>query len=167
LLNAPPPPPPPGVPGLEQTKVPKGASLRQQLEAHRANPTCASCHARLDPLGFALENFDAIGEWRTQDGDGPVDTAGSLPDGRKFDGPDGLKKILLGDRDAFTRCLTQKLLTYALGRGLEYYDEPTVRSIATHVAADNFRFSRLVLEITNSLPFRMRVPQRPTGVASK
>jgi hypothetical protein len=156
LLNAPPPPPPPGVANLDETRIGETATLRQQLEAHRTNPTCASCHARMDPLGFALENFDAIGRWRTEDGKLPVDSAGSLPDGRAVQGPDGLKAVLKNDRDAFTRCVTGKLLTYALGRGLEPYDQPAVRTIAERVAADDYRFSRLALEIANSLPFQMR-----------
>jgi Protein of unknown function (DUF1588)/Protein of unknown function (DUF1585)/Protein of unknown function (DUF1592) len=162
LLNAPPPPPPPDVPVLDETRVGQSVSLRQQLEAHRTNPTCASCHARMDPLGFALENFDAIGRWRTQDGSVPVDSAGSLPDGRTVAGPDGLKAVLNHDRDAFTRCVTAKLLTYALGRGLEPYDQRAVRTIAEHVAADDYRFSRLVLEIVSSLPFQMRRGDRRT-----
>jgi mono/diheme cytochrome c family protein len=156
LLNAPPPPPPPGVANLDETRLGETATLRQQLEAHRTNPTCASCHARMDPLGFALENFDAIGQWRTEDGKLPIDSAGSLPDGRAVQGPDGLKAVLKRDRDAFTRCVTGKLLTYALGRGLEPYDQPAVRTIADRVAAGDYRFSRLVFEIASSLPFQMR-----------
>lgn len=156
LLNAPPPPPPPGVPNLDEAKVGQTASLRRQLEAHRANPTCASCHARMDPLGFALENFDAVGAFRKQDGAFPVDSAGSLPDGRTFEGPEGLKRVLLGDRKAFTRCLTQKLLTYALGRGLERYDTPAVNRIVEQVEARDHRWSALVLGIVQSQPFQMR-----------
>ena len=156
ILNAPPPPPPPGVPNLDEGKVGTSASLRQQLEDHRKNSTCASCHARMDPLGFGLEKFDAIGAWRTMDGKFPVDDTGTLPDGRSFNGPDELKTILKADRDAFAQCLTEKLLTYGLGRGLERYDKPTVKKIAVNVAANNYRFSSLVLEIVNSLPFQMR-----------
>jgi mono/diheme cytochrome c family protein len=162
LLNAPPPPPPPNVPSLDETKIGATVSLRQQLEAHRANPTCASCHARIDPLGFALENFDAIGQWRTQDGDVAVDSTGELPDGRKVQGADGLKEILKSDRDAFTRCVTEKLLTYALGRGLEAQDQPVVRRTQARVAADGYRFSRLALEIAGSPPFQMRRGDRGT-----
>lgn len=156
LLNAPPPPPPGNVPSLDETKVGETVSLRQQLEAHRVNATCASCHARMDPLGFALENFDGIGQWRTQDGKLPVDNLGSLPDGRTVQGPDGLKAVLNNDRGAFTRCVTEKLLTYALGRGLEPYDQPAVRTIASRAAAGDYRFSRLVLAIASSPPFQMR-----------
>jgi hypothetical protein len=156
FLNTPPPPPLPNVPSLEETKVNPGASLRQQLEEHRKKPLCASCHARLDPLGFGLENFDAIGAWRTIDGKTPIDASGVLPDGRSFAGPQQLKAILKEDREAFTRCLATKLLTYALGRGLERYDIPTVQRIAEETAKDDYRFSRLVLGIATSLPFQQR-----------
>ncbi len=156
ILNAPPPPPPPDVPNLDETKIGQSLTVRQQLEEHRKNPTCASCHARLDPLGFGLEKFDAIGAWRTMDGKLPVDDSGELPDGRKFNGPEELRKIILADRDAFAQCLTEKLLIYGLGRGLERYDKPTVKKIAAQVAAHNYKFSSVVLEIVNSLPFQMR-----------
>jgi hypothetical protein len=156
LLAAPPPDPPAGVPRLDESTVGVDRSLRQQLEAHRTNATCAACHVRMDPLGFGLENFDAVGAWRTEDGKFPVDAAGALPDGRTFQGPVELKAVLRQDEDAFTRALTEKLLTYALGRGLERYDRPTVRSIARKVAASDHRFSVLVTEIAGSLPFQMR-----------
>jgi hypothetical protein len=160
ILNTPPPPPPPDVPILDEAAVGTSVSLRQQLEKHRTNATCASCHARMDPLGFGLENFDAIGAWRAEDGKLPIDASGSLPDGRSFQGPDGLKQILKADRAAFAGCLTEKLLTYALGRGLERYDRPVVKAIATRVAASQYRFSNLVLEIVNSLPFQMQRADR-------
>ncbi len=156
ILNAPPPAPPPGVPALDVSTVGTEASLRQQLEAHRKNPTCASCHARMDPLGFGLENFDAVGAWREGDGKFTIDSSGSLPDGRTFRGPDGLKTILQADRDAFAQCLTTKLLTYALGRGLEGYDRATVKEITHKLAANDYRFSNLVEEIVTSRPFQMR-----------
>lgn len=156
ILNAPPPPAPPGVPTLDESKIGEAASLRQQMEQHRTNPTCAACHARLDPLGFGLENFDAIGGWRTMDGKFPIDASGVLPDGRSFNGVGELKTILKADRDAFAEGVTDKLLTYALGRGLERYDRPTVRQIARRVAAKEFKFSSLVMEIVNSLPFQYR-----------
>jgi hypothetical protein len=156
LLNAPPPPPPPDVPNLDEAKVASSASLRLQLEEHRKNVTCASCHARMDPLGFGLENFDAIGAWRAQDGKQPIDASGTLPDGRSFTGAKELKAILQDDRNAFAECLTEKLLTYALGRGLERYDKPTVKKISSRLANSNYRFSSLVLEIVNSMPFQMR-----------
>ena len=156
VLNAPPPPPPPGVDNLDEEQVGSAASLREQLEAHRDDPVCASCHRRMDPLGFGLENFDAVGAWRTEDGELPVDASGVLPDGRSFSGPAQLKAILGGEREAFARAIASKLLTYALGRGLEPYDQRTVRRIARRLPAHDYRFSGLVLEIVNSTPFRMR-----------
>ena len=156
ILNAPPPPPLPDVPNLDESKIGSAASLRQQLEAHRQNATCASCHTRMDPLGFGLENFDAIGAWRTQDGKFPIDASGMLPDGRSFIGPNELKAILKADRNAFAEGLTEKLLIYAVGRGLESYDKATVKQIVTRLAAEDYRFSRLVVEIASSVPFQMR-----------
>jgi hypothetical protein len=156
LLNAPPPPPPPGVDNIDEEKVGSASSLREQLEAHRKNAICAACHRRMDPLGFGLENFDAIGAWRTQDGKFPVDATGTLPDGRTFSGPIELKHILKVEREAFAKAVTSKLLTYALGRGLEAYDRRTIRTIARRLPADDYRFSSLVLEIVNSAPFQMR-----------
>jgi uncharacterized protein DUF1592/uncharacterized protein DUF1588/uncharacterized protein DUF1587/uncharacterized protein DUF1595/uncharacterized protein DUF1585/cytochrome c len=154
ILNAPPPTPPPDVPNLDESRIGSAASLRQQLEAHRQNATCASCHARMDPLGFGLENFDAIGAWRTQDGKFPIDASGMLPDGRTFKGPVQLKAILKEDRSAFAEGVTENLLIYALGRGLESYDRPTVKQIVGRLAAGNYRFSTLVIEIAGSLPFQ-------------
>ena len=121
------------------------ASMRQQMEEHRKNATCASCHSRMDPLGFGLENFNAIGEWRTQDGKFPIDASGQLPDGRKFKGAADLKTILRQDHQAFGQGLTEKMLTYALGRGLERYDRRTVKQIASKVEASDYKFSSLVL----------------------
>lgn len=156
LLNAPPPPPPPSVPALDDTKVGESASLRQQMEAHRKSPACASCHSRMDPLGFGLENFDAVGAWRELDGKIPVDASGALPGNRIFHGPVELKKLLKDERAAFVRGMTDKLLTYALGRGLERYDRALVASIADRLPAHNYRFSQLVNDIVNSYPFQMR-----------
>jgi hypothetical protein len=156
FLNDPPPPPPPGVPNLDVAEVGTSISLRQQMEKHRANPMCASCHQRMDPMGFSLENYNAIGQWRTRDGKFDIDSAGVFPDGRSFKGPDGLKQTLLSDPDTFARCVTEKLLTYALGRGLERYDRPTVQSIVHRISADDYRFSSLVLSIVNSMPFQMQ-----------
>jgi Protein of unknown function (DUF1592)/Protein of unknown function (DUF1588)/Protein of unknown function (DUF1587)/Protein of unknown function (DUF1585)/Protein of unknown function (DUF1595)/Planctomycete cytochrome C len=156
LLNEPPRPPPPNVPSLDEEAVGSKASLRQQMEQHRASPICASCHARMDPLGFSLENYDAVGAWRTKDGLFPIDPAGALPDGSSFKGPEDLKAILSTHRDPFTEALTEKLLTYALGRGVGRDDRPAIRKIAASAAADRYRFSRLVLEVVNSQPFRMR-----------
>ena len=134
LLNAPPPEPPADVPNLDESKIGTAASMREQLEEHRKNAICASCHRRMDPLGFGLENFDAVGAWRTTEGKFPIDASGQLPDGRRFTGPDELRTILSADRDAFARAITSKLMTYALGRGLERYDTRTVKLIASAAA---------------------------------
>lgn len=168
LLNDPPPPPPPGVPILVEAKVGQSGSLRQQMEEHRQNPACAVCHEKLDPLGFGLENFNAIGAWRNEDGKFPVDSTGVLPGGRSFRGPVELKAILLKDgRDAFTREMAERLLTYALGRGLERYDRPALAAIQASLPSHDYRFSQLVLEIVNSLPFRMRSAREATLTAAK
>jgi hypothetical protein len=156
LLNAPPPAPPPGVPPLDEAKAGQSATLRQQMEEHRKSPACASCHSRMDPLGFGLENFNAIGAWRTEDGKFPVDASGALPDGRSFRTPAELKGLLKQDRDVFARALTEKLLIYALGRGLERYDRPTVAGIVAQLPAKDYRFSALVSGIVDSLPFQMK-----------
>ena len=167
LLNAPPPPPPAAVPLLDESKVGESASLRRQMEAHRKNPACASCHSKMDPLGFGLENLNAIGAWRTMDGKFPVDASGLLPGGRTFQGPIELKAQLLKDKDAFVRGLTTKLLTYALGRGLERYDRPVVSQIAARLPASNYRFSALVLDIVTSLPFQQRRSATTSPVGEK
>ena len=156
LLNAPPPEPPADVPNLDETTIGTSASMREQLQAHRANPTCASCHRRMDPLGFGLENFDAVGAWRTTDGKFPIDASGKLPDGSEYTGPDELRAVLRSRPGAFAEALTSKLLTYALGRGLERYDRRTVKEIAARLPARDYRFSALVLEIVNSLPFQQQ-----------
>jgi hypothetical protein len=160
ILNAPPPPPPPDVPSLNEQNVGKSVSLREQLEKHRANATCASCHARMDPLGFAFEHFDAIGRWREKDGAFPIETAGKLPDGRSFKDHAELRALLKADANAFTECLTAKMLTYALGRGLERRDRETVKAIAQQVARDGYRFSSLILGIARSAPFQMQKESR-------
>jgi hypothetical protein len=130
--------------------------MRAQLEKHRANIACAGCHARMDPLGFALENYDPIGRFRTSDGNTPIDASGSLPGGVEVNGPGDLKKVLLTRKDQFVDCLAQELLTYALGRGLEYYDMPAVREIRRRTARNDYRFSALVLAAVHSEPFQMR-----------
>jgi hypothetical protein len=158
LLDAPPPEPPADVPNLDESKIGTAASMREQLEEHRKNPTCAACHRRMDPLGFGLENFDAVGAWRTVDGKFPIDATGQLPDGRRFNGPDELRAILTEEREAFSRAVTSKLLTYALGRGLERFDTKTVKTITARLPQHDYRFSGLVLEIVNSLPFTSRRP---------
>ena len=156
LLDAPPPEPPPNVPIIDEAAIGDSATQREQLEAHRADPTCAACHRRMDPLGFGLENFDAIGQWRAVDGKFAVDPSGTLPDGRAFSGPAELTAILASEHEAFAKALTSKMLTYALGRGLEPYDRRTVRMIARALPGHDYRFSGLVLEIVKSLPFQMR-----------
>jgi hypothetical protein len=156
LLNAPPPAPPASVPPLDETKVGESATLRQQMEAHRRNPACASCHSRMDPLGFGLENFNAIGEWRTHEGSLPVDASGTLPDGRSFGKPSEFKALLQQDREAFARGFTEKLLIYSLGRGLERYDRPAQAVIVRSLEANRHAFSGLVSAIVHSLPFQQR-----------
>jgi hypothetical protein len=155
VLGAPPPPPPPDVPPLEDVKG-EAATLRERLELHRKNPECASCHAKIDPLGFGLENFDAIGRWREVEAGKPVDASGTLPNGRSFKGPVELKKIILERRDDFTRTLTENMLIYALGRGLQLEDECVTRDALKAAAAGEYRFSTVVLTIVKSHPFRHR-----------
>jgi hypothetical protein len=162
LLGAPVPNPPPGVEtNLEKSVGPAvpDTSLRQRLERHRANPSCASCHAVMDPIGFALENYDVIGKWRNTDGGASVSAAGTLVDGTPLDGPGSLRRALLGRRDAFVTNATEKLLTYALGRRLEYFDMPAVRAIARSAAPD-YRFSSLIVGIVKSAPFQMKRKER-------
>ena len=158
ILGTPPPPPPPNVPALsEQAGGGEPASVRDLLEAHRENPVCASCHAQIDPLGFALENFDAIGAWRTTTDTGvPLDVSGTLLDGREFSGLAGLRAVLTSQPEQFVRALTEKLLAYALGRELQYYDMPVVREIVRRTASTEYRWSSIMLEIVQSAPFRMK-----------
>jgi hypothetical protein len=158
MLGAPPPEPPPDVPGLPERGdggVP--ASVRDRLEQHRANPVCASCHAPMDPLGFALENFDAIGSWRaTSEAGLPIDSSGTMPSGTQFEGPAGLRSVLLSRDEEFAGALTEKLLAYAMGRGLEYTDQPSVRQMLRDAAPDTYRWSSLILGIVKSEPFQGR-----------
>ncbi|MCC6796944.1 MAG: DUF1592 domain-containing protein [Candidatus Hydrogenedentes bacterium] len=156
ILASPPPPPPPDVPALEAAKIDPNAPMRAKLEEHRKNESCASCHARIDPLGFGLENFDAVGAWRTTEGGQTIDNSGTLPDGRSFSGVAELKKTLMDRKDDFARCLTQKMLTYGLGRGLEPYDAPAIDKMVENLARNDYRFSALVYEIVRSLPFQKR-----------
>ena len=157
LLGTPPPPPVPNVPPLKPTNTDgKVLSMRERMVQHRASPVCASCHALMDPLGLALENFDAIGRWRTLgEGSAAIDATGSTPDGNKFDGVAGLRQALLAN-DRFVTTLTEKLFVYALGRGLEYYDAPAVRAIMRDVRTDDYRLSSIIAAIVQSEPFRMR-----------
>ena len=158
ILGTPPAPPPANIPDLvEKDKDGKALSMREAMEQHRANPVCATCHSQMDPLGFALENFDGTGAWRTTDADAPIDPSGVLPDGTSFQGPVGLQKVLLESKSAeFITTVTEKLLTYALGRGVESYDAPAVRSIIREAAPNDYRWSSLILGIVKSTPFQMR-----------
>jgi hypothetical protein len=164
FLNAPPPPPPPNVGVLDEAAAGNTGTMRQQLEKHRANPTCAACHSKMDPLGFGLENYDAIGAWRTTEGKFPIDTSGTLPSGKSFTSPAELKAILRSDPDAFARCMAEKILTYALGRGLERFDRKAVDSIEANVAKSGYRFSSLVTSVAKSMPFQMRRAEARPGM---
>jgi hypothetical protein len=158
VLGTPPPPPPadvPALPGENDTGTPR--TVRERLAQHRGNPACAACHATMDPLGFALENFDAVGRWRTTDAGLPIDASAVLADGTtRFEGPAGLREVLEGRSHQFVETVAEKLLTYALGRGLEHYDRPVVRAIARAAAQDDNRWSSVILGIATSTPFQMR-----------
>jgi mono/diheme cytochrome c family protein len=162
LLGTPPPPPPPNVPDLkdeDRGADDKPLTMRQRMDQHRVNPVCASCHRVMDPMGFALENFDSLGKWRDSYGATPIDPSGALPDGSSFDGPAGLRKVLLDLREQFVHTFTEKLLTYALGRGVEHYDAPAVRTIMRDAAPGDYRLDSLITGIVKSIPFRMRRSQ--------
>ncbi|MCU1260389.1 MAG: hypothetical protein JWO80_3274 [Bryobacterales bacterium] len=158
LLGTPPPPPPPDIPALEAHAADgKLLTMRQQMEQHRANPTCASCHSRMDPIGFSLENFDGVGAFRTKDAGSAIDTTGKMPDGKMFQGPAGLKNLLLtAHRDEFLSTFTEKLMTYALGRGVEYYDQPAMRAIIRDAAKQNTTIPAIINGIVKSPQFQMR-----------
>ena len=174
ILSAPPPPPPPDVPALEASSGDgKPKSVREQMQQHRQSPACAGCHSVMDPLGFSLENFDALGRWRAIDATGaleeppagspppgtPIDASGTLPDGTDFSGAAGLRGLLLERRDAFIGTLAERLLMYALGRPVEYYDMPTVRQVLKEAAEQDYRWSTLIGAIARSAPFQTRRPQ--------
>jgi hypothetical protein len=158
VLGTPPPPPPPNVPSLKDDVTTKNLTMRQRMELHRSNPTCAACHRMMDPLGFALENFDGLGQWRNTVGYGTekIDSSGALPDGTTFDGPAGLRDVLMTKKGMFVETFTEQFLTYALGRGVEQYDHPVLRKITREAASDNYRWSSIILGIVNSTPFQMR-----------
>jgi hypothetical protein len=156
IFGTPPPPPLPNVPDLKDNTVAANLSVRERLAAHRANAACASCHNLIDPPGFALENFDAVGRWRTLEEGRPVDVSGGLPDGATFSGVAGLEDGLLKRPEIFASALTEKLLTFALGRGVEHYDAPAVREIVREAKRDDYRFSSIIVGITKSTPFTMR-----------
>jgi hypothetical protein len=158
LLGSPPPPPPPNVPALDATGAALGGKLltvRERMEEHRKNPACASCHRVIDPIGLALENFDVTGRWRIKDNEMPVDPTGVLYDGMKIEGPAGLRAALLKHKDVFLQTFTENLMTYALGRRVEFYDMPTVRAIERDAAKNDHRMSAFILGIVNSAAFRM------------
>jgi hypothetical protein len=159
ILNTPPPPAPPNVPQLEDDKAEKGpltGTLRQRMEQHRSNPACASCHTSMDSIGFGLENFDATGAWRLMDGETKIDAAATMPDGKSFSGPAGLRNYLLGRKDQFARAFAEKLLTFALGRGIEPYDRCNLDAMGQTVAKNGYKFSAVVATVVNSEPFRYR-----------
>ena len=164
ILDAPVPPPPPDVPPLKETADgEKPKTLREQMAEHRANPACATCHKIMDPIGFAMENFDAVGEWRTREAGGPIDASGQLADGTKIDGVTGLREAIVRNPETFVSTLTEKLLTYGLGRGLDYYDMPVVRSIVRESGKSDYRFSAIVMGIVRSTPFQMRTAPASGG----
>jgi len=156
ILGTPPPPPPPDVPALDDSKVGSDVSLRKQLEAHRANSVCASCHSKMDVLGFGLENFDAIGKWRTVDGKFPIDVGGTMPNGKTFQTAAEMRTILTANMPQVSRCLIEKIMTYAIGRGMQAYDGRGIDQINKAVAADDYKFQTLVFEVVRSLPFQSR-----------
>jgi hypothetical protein len=161
MLGSPPPPPPPDVPNLKEADLDgRVLSVRERMEIHRKNPVCASCHQRMDALGFALENFDALGKWRSESDGVQIDAAAALPDGSRFEGPDGLRTLLVSLQSEFVRTLTEKLLAYSMGRGVEFYDLPAVRKIARNAAASNYRWSSLISEIARSTPFTMGIVEQ-------
>ncbi len=167
ILGTPPPPPPPDVPALEENSVDASLSMRERLAVHRANPACASCHDLMDPVGFALESFDAVGRWRDYENGQPIDVSGGLPDGSVFAGVKKLEEGLLERPELFVGTLTRKLLTFALGRGLEPYDAPAVRQIVREAAAQDYRFSALVTGIAKSVPFRLRAVPETNQIAAQ
>ena len=158
MLGAPPPPPPPDIPLLKEAGANgQPRALRERMEIHRQNPACASCHQRMDPLGFSLENFDADGKWRAEADGAPVDATAALPDGSRFDGLNGLRALLASHKEDFVRTFIGKLLAYAIGRGIDYSDQPAIRKIVRDAAASDYRWSSIILGITESVPFRMGV----------
>ncbi|MEO5926238.1 MAG: DUF1592 domain-containing protein [Bryobacteraceae bacterium] len=156
ILGSPPPPPPPNVPPLDEDAVGTSLSLRQQMEKHRENPACAVCHSKMDPLGFALENYDVIGKWRTMDGKFPVDSTGTLADGTKFEGPAEMRRVLTSKLPQFAECVAGKMMIYSLGRGLKQSDNRTLAQMTRNWEAKGFAFQDLIFEIVHSLPFQSR-----------
>jgi hypothetical protein len=169
LLNTPPLPPPPNVPPLEQSaSKEKPTTVRQQLEQHRANAVCASCHRNIDPIGFALENFDSVGQWRSTTREGlPIDSVGVLVDGKQVNGPIALRQALLSRPDVFVGAVTENMMIYALGRGLEPADMAVVRSIVRNAAVGGYRFQSIIEGIVESAPFQMRTKLAPTDTGNR
>lgn len=169
LLGAPPPPPPPDVPALKEPgQDGQPQSLRKRMELHRRSAVCASCHQRMDPLGFALENFDALGKWRTESDGAPIDAAAALPDGTQFEGIAGLRRLIGSHKEDFVRTFTGKLLAYAIGRGIEPTDYPAIREISRNAASQDYRWSAIIRGIVNSPAFRMgEAPNEPVVRAKK
>jgi hypothetical protein len=165
LFGSPPPPPPPGVPDFADTKAViagKMLTVRERMEEHRKNPACTSCHRVIDPLGLALENYDVTGAWRIKDSGAPVDSAGDLYDGTKMVGPEGLRNALLKHKDTIVLSFTESLMTYALGRRVEYYDMPAIRAIVRDAAKHDYRMSSFILGVATSAPFQMSKIEAPT-----
>jgi hypothetical protein len=163
IVGAPPATPPPNVPALDESTMAANLPMRERLAAHRANAVCASCHKTIDPVGFSLENFNAVGQWRDVEvEDKPVDSSGALPGDKEFHGVDGLESALLKRPELFSTALTENLMTFALGRGMEYYDAPAVRKIVRDAQKDDYRFSSVILGIVKSAPFRMRRAETAT-----
>jgi len=161
ILGSPTPPPPPNVPELGEVKEAKG-SLRQRMEQHRVNPMCSSCHSRMDPIGFGFENFDGVGLFREKDGNFPIDPSGKLVSGQTFAGPADLKHLLLQTRkEEFLSCFTEKVLTYALGRGLEYYDKCAIEKIVQSMPAQDYKFQSIITSVIKSVPFQKRRGEEP------
>ena len=165
MLGQSPPPPPMNVGELEDqednSESKKILTLREKLLRHREDPTCASCHQRIDPLGFSLENYNAIGKWRDEEAGVPIDSTGVLPDGKQVSGPIALKEVILSRKEDFIRHMTTKMLTYALGRGIQFYDEPEIEKISAAVAKDDYKIQTLVSEIVKSYPFLNKRNQSP------
>ena len=163
LLSSPPPPPPPNVPSLATEKSGQALSMKEAMQLHRANPACASCHAKMDPIGFALENFDAIGRYRTEENGKPLDISSTLPDGTPVVGIDGVRGLVLKNPDMFVEAMVSKLLMYGLGRNVQYYDQPAIRQIQRDAAKAGNKFAAQVLGVASSMPFQNRM----TRVAGK
>jgi len=156
LFGTPPPPPPPNVPDLKEKTALASASVRERLAQHRADPSCAACHDLIDPLGFALEHYDALGRFRWRDGDAPVDATGRSPSGQTLDGVQDLEKVLVDRPEVFAGVMATKLMTFALGREIEAHDAPAIRRIVDQAAAEDYRFSAIIRGIVTSIPFRYR-----------